>query len=209
MTKEEALKEFIGYQTYDIQPSVEATKMAIEALNQEPCEDCISRQAAIDAMIKIEQDDIKQYGCKILEGFDSSPAIKALDNLPSIASKPKIGQWIPVSERLPAEREWYLAVFKETDTEYQLIPRVADYIGNGENVWRIIDEDGLGQEYCSILECVAWMPLPEPYKVKSEEDNAKSEVEVCSSNFIQLKQDVLNNNQLWRKLREIENEDSD
>lgn len=76
-------------------------------------------------------------------------------------------QWIPVSERLPAEREWYLAVFKETDTGYQLIPRVADYIGNGENVWRIIDEDGLGQEYCSTLECVAWMPLPELYKAKS------------------------------------------
>lgn len=30
-----------------------------------------------------------------------------------------------------------------------------------------------------------------------------------SSNFIQLKQDVLNNKQLWRKLREIEDEDSD
>lgn len=30
-----------------------------------------------------------------------------------------------------------------------------------------------------------------------------------SSNFIQLKQDLLNNKQLWRKLREIEDEDSD
>lgn len=30
-----------------------------------------------------------------------------------------------------------------------------------------------------------------------------------SSNFIQLKQNVLNNKQLWIKLREIEDEDSD
>lgn len=30
-----------------------------------------------------------------------------------------------------------------------------------------------------------------------------------SSNFIQLKNDVLNNKQLWQKLREIEDEDSD
>ena len=74
-------------------------------------------------------------------------------------------RWIPVSERLPEEREWYLAVFKEIDTGYQLIPRVADYIGNGENKWRIIDEDGLVQEYRSILECVAWMPLPKPYNM--------------------------------------------
>ena len=74
------------------------------------------------------------------------------------------GGWIPVKERLPEEREWYLAVFKETDTGFQLIPRVADYIGHGKNKWRFIDEDGLVQEYRDILECIAWMPLPEPYK---------------------------------------------
>ena len=36
MTREEAIKEFVGYRTYDIQPSVEATKMAIEALELIP-----------------------------------------------------------------------------------------------------------------------------------------------------------------------------
>ena len=74
------------------------------------------------------------------------------------------GGWVPVKERLPEEREWYLAVFKEKDTGFQLIPRVADYIGKGENKWRIIDEKGLCQEYRDILECIAWMPLPEPYR---------------------------------------------
>lgn len=62
----------------------EALDMAIQTLDQKPCEDAISRQAAIDAMIKIEQDDIDQYGCKIPEGFDCSPAIKALEKLPSV-----------------------------------------------------------------------------------------------------------------------------
>ena len=77
-------------------------------------------------------------------------------------------RWIPVSEKLPEEREWYLAVFKEKDTGFQLIPRVADYVGYGENEWRLIDEDGLEKEYRDNLECVAWMPLPEPYKAESE-----------------------------------------
>ena len=75
-------------------------------------------------------------------------------------------RWIPCSERLPEERNWYLAVFREKDTGFQLIPRVADY--RGENTWDIIDNNILVKEYRDILECVAWMPLPEPYRTESE-----------------------------------------
>lgn len=54
------------------------------ALCANESDDAISRESAIIAMIKIEQDDIKRYGCQIPEGFDSSPAIEALINLPSV-----------------------------------------------------------------------------------------------------------------------------
>ena len=79
MTREEA-RDYLSYSGFDNEEIDEIEK----ALDQEPCEDAISRQAAIDTMIKIEQDDIGRYGCKIPEGFDSSPAIEALENLPSV-----------------------------------------------------------------------------------------------------------------------------
>ena len=83
-------------------------------------------------------------------------------------SEKQESKWIPVSERLPEDRDWYLAVFKEKDSDYQLIPRVAECI-NDENNWRMIDEEAFSKEYLDILECVAWMPLPEPYKEEPNE----------------------------------------
>lgn len=45
--------------------------------------DLISRQAAIDAMYRLEAEDIETYGCSIPEGFDAKPAVEALEALPS------------------------------------------------------------------------------------------------------------------------------
>lgn len=55
-----------------------------------PGDYCISIQAAIEAMSKLEQDDIDLYGCKIPEGFDSKPAIEALKSLKPITPRPKM-----------------------------------------------------------------------------------------------------------------------
>lgn len=83
--------------------------------------------------------------------------------------KPKIGEWIPCSEQLPSERDWYLAVFREIDTGFQLIPRVADNIGfvkedTTSDGWQFVDGDHIPTEYLHNLKCVAWQRLPEPYK---------------------------------------------
>ena len=45
--------------------------------------DLISRQAAIDAMIKLQTEDIEAYGASIPEGFDGDRAVAALKALPS------------------------------------------------------------------------------------------------------------------------------
>ncbi len=86
-------------------------------------------------------------------------------------------KWIPCEERLPSDRDWYLAVFKEADTDYQLIPMIADYIGtvtNGttEEGWCIAHCTDTGypsEEYYKKLKCVAWQPLPQPYKKEGAE----------------------------------------
>lgn len=58
-----------------------AFKMAIKALKQEPCEDCISRQAVLDEMYKRRVD-----GDAITAGF--------IKNLPPVTPQPKMGRWI-------------------------------------------------------------------------------------------------------------------
>ena len=105
--------------------------------------DLISRQAAIDALDK---------------RFDSIPMEqtteilllrKDLRNLPSAQPEP---QWIPVSERLPEERGFYLTTTKDKAV-------YCDY-------W---NEDNFDRTEMVI----AWMPLPEPYKTESEDKQCK------------------------------------
>lgn len=44
----------------------------------------ISRDQAITAMLKEQEDDIEAYGCPIQEGFDGDRAVRVLAKLPSI-----------------------------------------------------------------------------------------------------------------------------
>lgn len=69
-------------------------------------------------------------------------AVKALEN------QQKVGEWIPVSERLPDKKGLYL-------------------VSHGEN-YSVCIEEFNGIRHFSMIhnysQPVAWMPLPEPYK---------------------------------------------
>ena len=114
------------------------------------CEDAISRQAVIDILRYECSDKVERY------------LRDKVNALPSDTQKQKMWRWIPVSERLPEDRDWNLAVFREKDTGYQCIPRVASYVGH--DMWIVIDADSVDRGWFSDLECIAWMPLPEPYE---------------------------------------------
>lgn len=92
--------------------------------------------------------------------------------------KIKQGEWIPVIERLPESRDWYLGVFKEPDTGYIVgLPFVCDYVGypsegttNDAWILRGLTDIDNPSKYYKNLECVAWQPLPEPYKKEGTEN---------------------------------------
>ena len=74
----------------------EAEEMAIQALEQEPSGDLISRQAVLDKFQWHSGDESNKY--LTLWTF--------VENMPSI--NPQEPKWIPVSERLPEEGGKYL-----------------------------------------------------------------------------------------------------
>lgn len=91
-------------------------------------------------------------------GFNNSKEIEAINKAVEVLKR----QWIPVTEKLPEDHDWYLVVMKEKDTGYQCVPRVAAYTYGGK--WDLIDSNGQCPEWLDNLECVAWMPLPEEYR---------------------------------------------
>ena len=89
-----------------------------------------------------------------------------------IEEQPKIGEWIPCSERLPEMHREDM----EAEGEYYMISNpvlVTD--GNKMHVAEYEEDDGCrygwhsfdGEDYDNII---AWMPLPEPYRPEEESE---------------------------------------
>ena len=95
--------------------------------------DLISRQAVDDVM----------YDYSRSHDVDYAQIMERIDELPSVENK---GEWIPVSKRLPEDKQRVLV----------------DY---GEKIgFMIINFNAYGHYGFK-----AWQPLPEPYKGESEE----------------------------------------
>ena len=113
--------------------------------------DLISRQAAIEAMIR-------ESTCDGAYGYvDTYSAVKIMRQLPAVQ------QWIPCSERLPGTCEMVL-VFENSN--YNCWVAVYDRVEERWILPTLYDGDQYFDE-SDYENIVAWMPLPddpEPYK---------------------------------------------
>ena len=92
MTREEM--DFIGSMNMCDEISNEAyQKIMTHCEEQEPCEDCISRQAVVDAIFAKpcwHNSDGSYY--------HSDDIRKAINSLPSVTPQPKVGEWLKNGE---------------------------------------------------------------------------------------------------------------
>ena len=95
MTREEAIKHLETYSTTNGSGQTtqaqheEAKQMAIKALEQEPCEDAISRQAVIELAYDMSEIDGEHFAepCMVVD-------LEDIRHLPSVTQEPKTGHWI-------------------------------------------------------------------------------------------------------------------
>lgn len=126
---------------------IEALDMAIKELDQQPCEDCISREALLEELGE-EPFNWNDSPEEFQEVRDYQWFKSLVENAPSVAPETR---WVPVSERLPKEGMAVLVWCPERKNIY-----CACY---EEKQWWIF-----GAYFKKIeLDVIAWMPLPEPY----------------------------------------------
>ena len=135
----------------DMQPYEEAVDMAIKALEQEPCDDAVSRQAVLDMI-----GNVPDYNDGMVwEALSHAQRDVAL--LPSV--KPQEPMWIPVSERLPEDGQNVL--FCDIDDDIMIGYHVK---GRPDTHF---SQDGTYEDMKNVR---AWMPLPELYKADKESE---------------------------------------
>ena len=95
MTREEAIKALIKERKTALHENKQAFDMAIKALKQEPCEDCISREAVLDAINKYIE---KSQSRGTIDDFISFEELVVKD-LPSVQPIRPKGEWIEKTVR--------------------------------------------------------------------------------------------------------------
>ena len=137
-----------------------AIKEAIKVLEQEPCEDAISKASVFEILgnlMSIPYDFDRQINEK-----DVSESMDEIKALPSVTLARKKEEWISCDEKLPKPNE-----LADNVRKYYLIQdeygdmHVARYTKKG---WHPIES------LFFLDDVVAWIPLPKEYKAELESE---------------------------------------
>lgn len=113
-----------------------------------------------DEILRIDTESTP--GCGNLYGRDASVMRNTLNYvIDLINEQPKVGEWIPVEERLPEEAGVYRVTCLYDDKVY----RVKDDLFYSDRTWGYDNRN---------RKVIAWKPLEKPYRVPLE-NNSKGE----------------------------------
>ena len=161
------IKEKCAYCPHCENCDVDDDTLEIKALEQQPCSDCISREA-VKEMLTSEWTKYMPMESDVSLSF----VLEKISELPSVTLK---ARWIPCSERLPEEDGEYLVCYEEEyrkDYDFDevgIAPFEVDCEGFG--YWQpYYDKTTLGYLDSDWMEIsvIAWMPLPQPYEESEE-----------------------------------------
>jgi len=155
MTREEAID--FGEMWLDVNEDTKDSdtymfiELATKALEQQPCDDAISRADVLEFL----------KGFEILHNHDElrTNLIYGIMSLSPVT--PQQTRWIPVSERLPKYGKDVLTCSNDGFIEIQSIE---NDVWDEYNYWE--NQNGAWSDFDEVI---AWQPLPEPYKAESED----------------------------------------
>lgn len=171
MTDKEAIEVLTSNVVENPELMYEALDMAIKALEQQPCEDCISKESVIEWLK--DKDIIKMNYQEENARRELAELTSVIPSYNSVKTELEQTRWIPISERLPEEGICDDGYVEPSD--YVLVwgdhgnYGVSRYWGNRKTKTENPNsyKDWMDLEWV-VQKPIAWMPLPEGYKEEEE-----------------------------------------